>query len=182
MKPERHAKRLLDLQDLLVNFSEIERLIYMPDGKHTDRKETDTEHSYNLAILAWYLCGSFPHLDRDKVIRYALMHDMVEIHAGDVMAIGRTAEQQATKDEREAEALNQLKSEWPDFSDMTDTIEEYEEQKDPEAVFVKALDKITPMMLQILSNGKTWKKYDILRSEVIQLKDEKTAPSKEVNE
>lgn len=180
MNTEKQARRLLDLQLLLINFLEIERLIYLPDGTKKDRKETDTEHSFHLAMLGWYLCNSYPHLNRDKVIRYALAHDIVEIHAGDVMAVGRTKEQQESKDEREAAALIQLKSEWPDFSDMTDTIEEYEKQSDPESIFIKALDKLTPMIMQILSEGKTWKKYDIKRSDIIALKNEKTAPSKEI--
>ncbi len=181
MNTTQQARRLLDLQLLLVEFLEIERLIYLPTSKQVDRRETDTEHSFHLAMLGWYLCGFYPHLNRDKVIKYALAHDIVEIHAGDVMAVGRTKEQQLLKNKREAEALLLLKKEWADFPDLSATIELYEQQSDPESVFVKALDKLTPMVLQILSQGKTWKKYDIKRSDIIALKDEKTAPSKEIS-
>lgn len=181
MNTEHQARRLLDLQALLIDFLEIERLIYLPDGAKKDRRETDTEHSFHLAMLGWYLCGSYPNLDKNKVIQYALAHDIVEIHAGDVMAIGRTEEQQTIKNKREIEALATLKQDWPDFPDLTNTIEIYEKQSDPESVFVKALDKLTPLVLQILSEGKTWKKLDIKRSDIIALKDKKTAPSKEIN-
>jgi putative hydrolase of HD superfamily len=177
---ERIANRLLDFQKLLLQFLDIERLIYLPDAKKVDRLETDTEHSFHLAMLAWYACGAFPKLDRDKVIRYAIAHDIVEIHAGDVMAVGRTEEEQLAKQEREVAALARLKVDWPDFKDLTDTIEAYENQTDPEAVFVKALDKLTPMLLQILSEGKTWKKYDLARSTIFELKDRTTANSPEV--
>ena len=180
MKEERIANRLLDFQKLLLQFLDIERLIYLPDAKKVDRLETDTEHSYHLAMLAWYTCGIFTNLDRDKVIRYALAHDIVEIHAGDVMAVGRTDAEQQAKQEREAKALARLKKDWPDFKDLTTTIELYEKQADSEAIFVKALDKLTPMLLQILSEGKTWKKYDIKRSTIVELKDRTTANSPEI--
>lgn len=177
---EKLALRMMDLQRLLNQFLDIERMIFLPDGKRKDRRETDTEHSYHLAMMAWYLCDSFPELNKDKIIRYALTHDLVEIHAGDVMAVGRTKEQDKIKDKKEAQALAQLEHDWPDFSDMTHTIRDYEEQDDKEAVFVKALDKILPMMHNIMSDGKTWKKYDIDRKTVVELKDEKTEPSPEI--
>lgn len=181
MNHQQTTKRLLQLQELLYQFLCIERMIHMPDSTGTDRRETDTEHSYHLAILAWYLTGAYPHLDKNKVIRYALVHDIVEVHAGDVMAIGRTKQEQDAKELKEKEALVKLKKDWPDFTDLTGTIEEYEEQNSPEAVFVKALDKLTPLLHNLHSNGKTWKKYDMKRQVVVANKDEKTANSPEVN-
>ena len=174
--------RLLDLQQFLLAFCDIERMIYLPDGAKQDRRETDTEHSYHLAMTAWYVAQKYPELDSNKVLRYALVHDLVEIHAGDVMAIGRTDEEQAAKDVREAAALEQLKQDWPDFNEMTEAIEAYEKQVDLEAVFVKSFDKIMPMMLNMLSKGKTWKKYNLKRSEIIANKDKTTAKSPEVQE
>jgi putative hydrolase of HD superfamily len=75
------------------------------NGKYI--QENDTEHSYNLAMTAWYLAAYFPELDKNKLIRYALVHDLVEIHAGDTFAFG-DAKHIASKSEREAAALNQL--------------------------------------------------------------------------
>ena len=74
--------RLLELQRLLAAFSQVER---MNHRKHADAfvPENDTEHSYNLAMTAWYLAKWFPELNRDLLIRYALVHDLVEVHAGD---------------------------------------------------------------------------------------------------
>jgi putative hydrolase of HD superfamily len=175
-------ERLLELQQLLVQFAEVERKIYFPDGKKQDRFENDVEHSYNLAMAAWFLAPHFPHLDRDKLIRYALAHDFVEVHAGDVMAIGRTPEQEKTKQENEAKALEKLSSEWPDFSELTETIIDYEHRTDAESKFVYALDKLMPMLLNLLSQGKTWKKYDFSKSLVFEDKDAKIPHSPEVNE
>jgi putative hydrolase of HD superfamily len=182
VKPNEQAKRLLDLQTILIQFLEIDRKVFVPDGKLTDRFENDVEHSFNLAMLGWYLSQVYPSLDKNLIIQFALIHDLVEVYAGDIMAIGRTEEEQKNKDLAEKEALINLQKQWPDFSDMTNMIEKYEEQKLPEAVFVKSLDKLAPLLLQILSKGKTWKHHDMSRNDIIKHKDEKTKNSPEINE
>lgn len=178
---QEQVKRLLELQSMLYHLADIERLIYLPDGLKTDRRENDTEHSYHLAMLAWYLSGLYPNLDQSLVIRLALVHDVVEVYAGDSMAIGRTEEQQAEKDAREKAAFERLKQEWPDFPAMLEAIESYETLNSPEARFVKALDKITPIIHQIHSKGKTWRKWDMQRSSVVANKDKKTQVSPEIH-
>ena len=115
------------------------------------------------------------------MIRLALVHDVVEVYAGDSMAIGRTDEQQAEKDAREKAAFERLKQEWPDFPAMLEAIESYETLNSPEARFVKALDKITPIIHQIHSKGKTWRKWDMQRSSVVANKDKKTQVSPEIH-
>lgn len=180
MKPDEQAKRLLELQKLLIQFLEIDRKVFIPDGKTTDRFENDVEHSFNLAMLGWYLSQIYPNLDKNKIIQFALIHDLVEVYSGDVMAIGRTEEEQHNKDIAEKEALTELQKRWPDFKDMTTMIEKYEEQKLPEAIFVKSLDKIAPLLLQILSEGKTWKYHNMSRRDIIKHKEEKTKNSPEI--
>ncbi len=178
MEPIDQTKRMLDLQNLLNNFYLIERKIFLPAP--SERAETDTEHSYHLAMHVWYLSTIYTNLNQAKLIRYALAHDLVEIYAGDIMAIGRTDAQQLEKDAKEQAALHRLQKEWPDFTNMTDTIEDYEKQADPEAVFVKALDKLMSVILNIQTNGYLWKKLNIKRSDVIANKDRTTAASPEV--
>jgi putative hydrolase of HD superfamily len=177
-----YANRIINLQLELLKLSEIERLIYYPDGKKIDRRENDTEHSYNLAMTAWYLSQYFPELDVLKLLQYSLTHDFVEIHAGDVMAIGRTKKEQQKKDELEKQALNTLKNDWPDFQALTASINDYEAKNTPEAKFIYALDKLMPLILNIISEGKTWKKLNLNRSDIIKNKEEKTKLSPEVHE
>ena len=169
-----HAARLKDLLSELIKFSDIERHIFLPDTKTPDRKENDTEHSYNLAMAAWYLCQFQPHLDCNLVIKLALVHDLVEIHAGDVMAIGRTKDEEAQKKQKEAAALQKLQEEWPDFSEMTALITSYERKDTEEARFVYALDKLMPVLLNLLSAGKTWKHYGMKRRVVYENKEATT--------
>jgi putative hydrolases of HD superfamily len=179
---KQYLKRLQDLQIEIIKLAEVERLIFFPDGVKKDRKENDVEHSYILAMSAWYLSQYFPELDKTKVIQYALIHDFVEIHAGDVMAIGRTEEEQALKNKREEEALAKLKQDWPDFTDLTISIEAYEMKDSDEAKFIYALDKIMPVLLNLLSQGKTWKIHDMARDEVINNIRNKVKISTQINE
>jgi putative hydrolases of HD superfamily len=175
-----YAKRLLDLQDEILKFVNIKRQLYLPDNQKGYRRENDVEHSYNLALSAWYLSQFFPELDQIKVIKYALAHDLVEIHAGDVMAIGRTENQERIKKLKEKEAYKQIKKDWPDFNDLTNSIKDYENKESKEAKFVYALDKLLPLLNNLLTNGMTWKKHDMKKTDVIKNKSEKTKTSPEI--
>lgn len=68
--------RLLEFQHMLLAFRAIERRLHIPPG--LDVFENDAEHSYALAMNAWFLAPHFPHLDRDKLIRLSLAHDINE--------------------------------------------------------------------------------------------------------
>lgn len=161
------------MQDLLLQMNNIERKISLPHGS-SHQHETDSEHSFNLALTAWYLAQYLPELDKSKVLQYALAHDLVETIAGDVMAIGRTSDEQANKDKREEAAIEQLSFEWPDFPDMTESLRAYQYQTDPEAVFVRALDKIVSILVNIQADGRIWHELEMDRQEVIAYKDEAT--------
>lgn len=175
-KPDIH--RLLELQRLLAQFSNVDRVTHRKHGD-TFVQENDTEHSYNLAMTAWFLAGQFPELDRDLVIRIALVHDLVEIHAGDTYVYADQATL-ATKSEREAAALKQLTEDWADFEDIISHIQEYENRTSNEAKFVYALDKIMPIMLIYIHNGYTWKKEGITAKQLDKIKRDKVALSPEI--
>lgn len=176
MKPD--INRLLELQKLLLSFSQVERTVHR---KHAGDYilENDTEHSYNLAMTAWFLAEWFPELDKDLVIRYALAHDLVEVHAGDTYIYGSEAEL-SSKKSRETDALRQLTTDWHDFDDMTNTIEAYENRHDPESKFVYALDKIMPILLIYLHDGYSWEKSGVTVAMLYDAKIEKVRESAEI--
>lgn len=178
-KPDIH--RLIDFHRLLLQFQAIERVIHVPSSSQSDqlRWENDTEHSYNLTMTAWFLCKHFPVLDSNKVIRYALAHDMVEVHAGDTY-IYADQQQLATKASREAAALKQLEQEWSDFPDLLETIHAYEARTDQEAKFVYALDKIMPIMTIFIHEGHTWQTEKITLDMLDKVKRNKVALSPEI--
>lgn len=166
------VKRLFVLQDIILQQITIERVIALPKG-NSHHYENDAEHSYSLAMLAWYLSQYVPELDKSKLIQYALAHDVVEIYAGDVMAIGRTEAAQKEKDRKERAAIERLASKWPDFTDMGSALNAYQDMSDDEAVFVRTLDKIASTFVNIRAAGRIWKEEGITRQETFDNKDTK---------
>lgn len=170
--------RLLELQRLLQQFNSVDRVVHRQHGK-TVRHENDTEHSYNLAMTAWFLAPHFPHLDANLIIRYALVHDLVEVHAGDTYVYADAA-RLSTKAEREAAAAKQLVEDWADFPDMHHLIEGYESRSTAEAKFVYALDKIMPILQIYIHDGYTWQQEGITLEQLHAIKIDKVAVSPEI--
>ncbi len=176
--PRPDIARLVEFQKLLAQFSQIDRRLHRRHGKAM-RQENDSEHSYNLAMTAFLLSEHFPNLNQAMLLKYALVHDLVELHAGDTYAYAPEAVI-ATKLEREANAAQQLKREWPDFPELHKLIHDYEVHADPEAKFIYALDKIMPVMQIFIHEGYTWKKQDINLKMLQDKKDSQIALSPEI--
>lgn len=162
---------------MLHSFQRIERVVPVPGE---DRYENDAEHSYFLAMSVWHAIDTFElPLDRDKAIRYALAHDLPEVHAGDTYVFSKDA--LAGKKERETAARKKLKEDFPTIPDMHEAMEAYERQTDPEAVFVRALDKLLPVMTY-LQDSRTLKERGTSFSEFVELKRRTTASCAEVSD
>ncbi|HSX52858.1 MAG TPA: HD domain-containing protein [Patescibacteria group bacterium] len=173
-KPKPDLQRLFDLQHFLHKFHAIERIVYLP-GKNP-RYETDTEHTFTLAMTAWFLAQYFDDIDTDKCIKLALVHDLVEIYAGDTYAFADKAVLDS-KTAREAKALGQITKEWQDFPDMVQAIEDYEKLNSKESKFVFALDKIMPPLVIFMGEGYTWQKHKITFAMHHEVKIESVAQS-----
>jgi len=174
-KPD--VQRLIDLQKLMTQFAAVERRVYMPSP--LDRPENDVEHTYTLAMAAWFLADHFPELDRNKLIQIALAHDLLEVHSGDTFVYG-DASALASKAEREAAAVKKLKAELGDFPGLLEAIDEYEHRETPEAKFVYALDKVMVITLNMLSDGKTWHQHGVTFEQFVAEKEKKIPVSPEV--
>jgi putative hydrolase of HD superfamily len=157
MSEKPNLARLIDFQKLLLAFQAIDRGAPIPQ---IAQQENDVEHSYFLAMMAWYLAPHFPSLNRDMLIRLALVHDLLEVHSGDTFVYGQD-ESLATKKQREAEGMTKLTSEWADFPDLASHIHSYETKDSEEAKFIYALDKIMPTLLTYLDKGRLWKKHGV---------------------
>lgn len=171
-------QRIIDFQHLLQAFNEVDRVVHR---KHhgTYRQENDTEHSYNLAMTAWFLAPHFPDLDSNLLLRYALIHDIVEIHAGDTYIYGSDAEL-SSKHAREQAAAKQLQHDWPDFPEAHELIADYENRSTPEARFVYALDKIMPILQIYVNGGYSWHKEGVTIAMLVKAKKDKVALSPEI--
>ncbi|KKS39158.1 MAG: Metal dependent phosphohydrolase [Parcubacteria group bacterium GW2011_GWD2_42_14] len=149
----------------------VERVARIPGET---RYANTVEHSYQLTLLAWYLIEKENlHLDKDLVIKYALVHDLVETYAGDTYAHG--TEGKENKALREHEAQERMASEFPEFKDLHAYIEAYELKQDPESRFVYALDKLIDPVNIYLEDGKLWHEKNVTLQEVLDYKTEKIA-------
>lgn len=141
-------------------FKDVERLIPTQSG----RLETDAEHTWHLAMFLLVFEHELPaRLDRLKMIRLALIHDLAEIYAGDIYAFDKAG--RVGKQERELEAAEELFSILPaDLSEeFLELFKEYEHRASEEARVVKAFDKLQPLLSHLISEGKLYKDKAINR-------------------
>lgn len=178
MKEKINLKKAIKFIDLLQKFQKIERAIYV---KGDSRKENDSEHSYQLVMFAWYLISSYKlDFDLDLIIKYALVHDLVEVYAGDTFAFDDHGKK--GKQEREAKSLKRLRLELLEFEEIFPLIEGYEHREDKEAKFVYALDKILPIFNIYLDGGRSWQEKGVSLEMIIDYKKEKVAQVPELVE
>lgn len=133
---------VLDLYEgLLIPYMNVQRDIPFP-GNPT-RNETDGEHAFTLAMVAVTIAEKMDlKLDHGRITQYALIHDLVEAHAGDTSALKYSDKDQAVKVDREREAFLVIKTRYARNAPwIPKLIEAYESKTDEEARFVYALDK-----------------------------------------
>ena len=156
---------------------EIFRQTYLSDGS---RKENDAEHSWHLALMA-VLLKEYANEDVDllKVIPMVLIHDLVEIDAGDTYAYD--SEGAKTKRARELKSADRIFGILPEdqgsyFRKLWDEFEEYESA---DAKFAHLLDNFQPFLLNDASNGLSWTEHGVHRSQVCK-RNEKVPETSEI--
>lgn len=150
---------------------QITRQTYLADGS---RKENDTEHSWHLAMMAMLLSQyANEPVDVLKVIKIVLIHDIIEIDAGDTYAYDEAGN--VTKKERESKAADRIYSLLPkdQGEELRGLWEEFEACKTPEAKFARALDNVQPLLLNHHSGGRSWREHGVERVQV-EKRNEKT--------
>lgn len=173
-----NLQKLLSFVKLTQDFRGVERQITF---RSSQVKENDTEHSFQLAIVAWYLVNSHGfELDTNKIVKYALVHDLVEVYAGDTPMNSKDEEYVKSKVAREKEAEERIAQEFSEFSELTDCIHAYEKKEDKESKFVYALDKLLPILSIYLDQGHAWKTENITLDMIIDTKTDKVSFSPEV--
>ncbi|OGG54996.1 hypothetical protein A3D62_03055 [Candidatus Kaiserbacteria bacterium RIFCSPHIGHO2_02_FULL_49_11] len=167
--------RIVDFIRLINAFRTIKRTVSISGP--TD-KENDAEHSYQVAMLAWYIASANDlGLDIDLVIKYGLVHDFVEVYAGD-SSFYRSESESKVKKDKEHEAAATLKETLPEFADLHEFIERYEKREDEESRFVYALDKVVPIINIYLNGGHDWREHKVTLERLIENKTDKVAYSR----
>ncbi len=175
-KPD--MQRLIELQEMILAFHAVDRKVFIPPS--IDKAENDIDHSYSLAMLAWFLTPSFPHLDQAKIIQLCLAHDVIEVYSGDTFSYDNKAI--VGKGDREHQAFLKLKEDWADLSDLIASIVEYENRETAEAKFTFALDKLQPAIMDYLNEGRVWHRLNITFSKFVAEKEKKVLVSPEIYE
>ncbi|CAM4000785.1 MULTISPECIES: HD domain-containing protein [Flavobacterium] len=157
-----HTDNLLKQIDFI---KEIDKLKYIQRKTklfNSDRHENDAEHSWHLAMMAIILAEhSDKQIDILKVLKMVLIHDIVEIDAGDTFIYDTSKNHVNTEEERIAakrifgllpvEQAKEFIAIW----------EEFEEGSTDEAKFAKTMDRFEPLLQNVSNNGGTWTEFDV---------------------
>jgi len=131
------------------------------------RRENDAEHSWHMAVMA-YLLREYANEEVDiaRVMLMCLIHDVVEIDAGDTYAYDTQALE--TQKEREDAAKQRIFSLLPEeqAKEMIALFDEFEEYKTPESKFAHAMDNLQPLMLNDSNNGSDWREHQVSAGQV----------------
>lgn len=144
----------------------VERRNWLADGS---RRENTAEHSWHLGIAAMVMAPyATEPFDLGRAVQMALVHDIVEIDAGDTFAYDQ-GEAAASKEAREQAAADRLFGLLP--ADMGSYFrglwDEYERGDTPEARFVMAVDRMAPMFLNMAEGGSAWREHGVTRDRVV---------------
>ncbi len=172
MGTEERLEKQLDFILEVDKCKQIFRQTYLSDGS---RKENDAEHSWHLALMC-ALLGEYANepIDKLRTMTMVLIHDIIEIDAGDTYAYDEAGN--ATKREREVKAADRIFSLLPkdQAAYMREIWEEFEAGETPEAKFALTMDKVQPLLLNDATGGRAWREHGIRVSQVLK-RNEKTA-------
>jgi putative hydrolase of HD superfamily len=158
----RQIQFLLEIDGL----KQITRRTLIADGS---RRENDAEHSWHLAMFAVVLAEHGPaELDLARVLKMVLVHDLVEIDAGDTYCYDPAA--CATHRDRELAAAERIFALLPEDqgNELRELWEEFEAKETAESRFAAALDRLQPVLLNYHTQGRAWREHGVTRAQVIE--------------
>ena len=125
----------------LSHLKQLYRQGWLRRGIPNQRCESVAEHSFSVAVLAlWLGQAYYPHLDLDRVMRMALLHDIGEVYAGDIIPSDQVSE--AEKHQLERASLEKVLGKLPTSQEYLELWQEFERGESPEARFVRQVDRL----------------------------------------
>ena len=174
-------ERLQKQMEFILEVDKVKQIVrqtYLTDGS---RKENDAEHSWHLALMAVLLKEyANEEVNLEKVIPMVLIHDLVEIDAGDTYAYDQAGLK--TQRERETKAADRIFGMLPEDqgTKFRDLWEEFEAYETAEAKFAHALDNCQPLILNDASGGKSWQEHTVHKSQIYKRNEHTGEGSREI--
>ena len=169
-------ERLLKDIDFIIELDKMRTILRQTSLISEDRYEDDAQHSWHISVMALILSDyANEKIDTCKVIKMLLIHDLVELYAGDTFCYDKKANKD--KRERELEAADKISDmlSKDKGNELRALWDEFEEMKTPEALFAASMDRLQPMLNNYKNDGGTWQKFDVPQSDIYK----RIAPVKE---
>ncbi|MGO8749101.1 MAG: HD domain-containing protein [Thermoguttaceae bacterium] len=163
-------KSRLDQQmEFLVEIDKLKQVFRRTWLTDKSRRENDAEHSWHLAVMVVMLreYAASPNLDMLRTAKMVLIHDLVEIDAGDTFFYDQAG--QSDKGAREQKAADRIFSLLPpdQAAEIRDLWEEFERRTTPEARYAAALDRLQPILHNYHTQGKAWQEHGVTSAMVL---------------
>lgn len=159
--------RLEQQLQFILEIDKVKKIIRQTPLSDASRKENDAEHSWHIALMA-YLLQEYAEepVEVSKVMLMVLIHDLVEIDAGDTYAYD--TEGAKTKDERERKAADRIFGLLPEEQGMylKALWEEFEAYETAEAKYAHMLDNFQPLLLNDAAGGISWTEHQVKKSQI----------------
>ncbi|HET7628532.1 MAG TPA: HD domain-containing protein [Bacillales bacterium] len=164
------SKRLNEQMAFLIEVDQLKKVLRQSLLTDGSRRENDAEHSWHLAMMAILLAehANETKLDLTKVLKMVVIHDIVEIDAGDTFAYDEKGKED--KEEREQRAAQRIFGLLPEDQalELRRLWEEYERRDTAEARFAASLDRLQPLLHNFYTEGAAWKKHGVKSSQVLE--------------
>ena len=174
-------ERLEKQMEFILEVDKVKKIVRQTYLSDASRKENDAEHSWHLALMAVLLKEySNEEVDLAKVIPMVLIHDLVEIDAGDTYAYDEAGAK--TKRERETKAADRIFGLLPSNQGtwLRELWEEFEAYETAEAKFAHVLDNAQPLLLNDASNGRSWAEHGVHKSQIYKRNEHTSEGSREI--
>jgi putative hydrolases of HD superfamily len=162
-------EKLLKQIEFIIEIDKLKQIFRQNAVIGTTRNENDAEHSWHMAVMAIILSEytSDKEIDILRVVKMVLIHDLVEIDAGDTFCYDEKGYED--KGDREQKAAERLFSVLPEdqAQEIMELWKEFEELNTPEAKFAGCMDRLQPLLLNYNTNGHTWKKPGVTSKKVL---------------
>lgn len=173
-------ERLKKQMEFIIEVDKLKDIIRQTNLTNGERKENDAEHSWHLALMAVFLSEySKEPVDVLQVIKMVLIHDLVEIDAGDTYLYDEAGN--GTKAAREQKAAERIFNILPQdqAEELFGLWKEFEDRKTPESKFANTLDRIQPVLLNDATEGRAWREHDVCIDQIMS-KNEYTSQGSDV--